>query len=104
MSLFSYEWLRQEREKKEHPEQYQAATLPRVLALANLEMQPGSEENSTRLQGKNGRSCKKIWPGISTGTGLPETKGKYGSPRNSQLRNLNGKRYVAIVRNTCNQK
>ena len=48
MSLFSYEWLRQEREKKEHPEQYQAATLPRVLALANLEMQPGSEENSTR--------------------------------------------------------
>ena len=39
MSLFSYEWLRQEREKKEHPEQYQAATLPRVLALANLEMQ-----------------------------------------------------------------
>lgn len=52
MSLFSYEWLRQEREKKEHPEQYQAATLPRVLALANLEMQPGSEENSTRLQGK----------------------------------------------------
>ena len=24
MSLFSYEWLRQEREKKEHPEQYQA--------------------------------------------------------------------------------
>jgi type IV secretion system protein VirD4 len=52
MSLFSYEWLRQEREKKEHPEQYQAATLPRVLALANLEMQPGSEENSTRLQEK----------------------------------------------------
>ena len=39
MSLFSYEWLRQEREKKEHPEQYQAATLPRVLQLANLEMQ-----------------------------------------------------------------
>ena len=52
MSLFSYEWLRQEREKKEHPEQYQAATLPRVLQLANLEMQPGSEENSTRLQEK----------------------------------------------------
>ena len=39
-------------EKKEHPEQYQAATLPRVLQLANLEMQPGSEENSTRLQEK----------------------------------------------------
>ncbi len=52
MSLFSYEWLRQERQKKEHPEQYQAATLPRVLQLANLEMQPGSEENSTRLQEK----------------------------------------------------
>ena len=93
MSLFSYEWLRQEREKKEHPEQYQAATLPRDIGRKQYP-----------VTGKNGRSCKKIWPGISTGTGLPETQGKYGSPRNSQLRNLNGKRYVAIVRNTCNQK
>ena len=57
MSLFSYEWLRQEREKKEHPEQYQAATLPRVLALANLEMQqdrkktvPGYRKKWTILQ------------------------------------------------------
>ena len=58
MSLFSYEWLRQEREKKEHPEQYQAATLPRVLALANLEMQPGTEEGSTRLKERMDRLAK----------------------------------------------
>ena len=62
MSLFSYEWLRQEREKKEHPEQYQAATLPRVLALANLEMQPGSEENSTRLQEKMDDLARRYGP------------------------------------------
>ena len=45
MSLFSYEWLRQEREKKEHPEQYQAATLPRGSAV-------GKFRNAARIGGK----------------------------------------------------
>ena len=48
--------------EKEHPEQYQAATLPRVLALANLEMQPGSEENSTRLQEKMDDLARRYGP------------------------------------------
>lgn len=52
MSLFSYEWFRQEEEKKEHPKHYQVATLPRVVELANMEMQPGSREDSTKLQEK----------------------------------------------------
>lgn len=63
MSLFAYEWFRQEEEKKEHPKHYQVATLPRVVELANMEMQPGSREDSTKLQekmeeleGKHGRA------------------------------------------------
>lgn len=52
MSLFAYEWFRQEEEKKEHPKHYQVATLPRVVELANMEMQPGSREDSTKLQEK----------------------------------------------------
>lgn len=52
MSLFAYEWFRQEEEKKEHPKHYQVATLPRVVELTNMEMQPGSREDSTKLQEK----------------------------------------------------
>lgn len=52
MSLFAYEWFRQEEEKKEHPKHYQVATLPRVVELANMEMQPGSRDDSTKLQEK----------------------------------------------------
>lgn len=52
MSLFAYEWFRQEEEKKEHSKHYQVATLPRVVELANMEMQPGSREDSTKLQEK----------------------------------------------------
>ena len=81
--------------RKRHPNSTRLPHCHGVLALANLEMQPGSEENIPGYSG-NGRSCKKTWPEYSP-VRLPETSGKYGSPRNSQLRNLNGKRYVATA-------
>ncbi len=75
MSLFPMSGCGRNGRKNEHPEQYQAATLPRVLALANLEMQPGSEENSTRLQEKMDDLARRYGPEYSTSTDYRKLKG-----------------------------